>query len=94
MIGRAPGGYLDNAKRNEYNRKLCRLTAARNRSSTWRKSSRPIADGTRATFDWQGQTYERMIPEYGSDGRHLNESGRQRVAENLIMFLSQILMIS
>ena len=47
-------------------------------------------DGTRATFDWQGQTYERMIPEYGSDGRHLNESGRQRVAENLIMFLSPL----
>ena len=34
----------------------------------------PYADGTRAIFDWQGQTYERMIPEYGRDGRHLNEA--------------------
>jgi hypothetical protein len=94
MIGQAPGGYLDNAKRNEYNRKLREAYEGKEPIFDLARVESTYPDGNRATYDWKGQTYERMIPEYGSDGRHLNEPGRQRVAENLIVFLSQILMTS
>jgi hypothetical protein len=90
MIGRAPGGFEENAKRNEYNRKLRQAYDGKEPVFDLAKIESIYADGSRATFDWQRQTYERMIPEYGSDGRHLNEPGRQLVAEHLLIFLSQL----
>lgn len=91
MIGRAPGGFLDNANRNEYNRKLRQAYGGKEPIFDLAQIESTYPDGTRATFDWQGQTYERMISEYGRDGRHLNEPGRQRVAEQLLVFLSRTL---
>jgi hypothetical protein len=91
MIGRAPGGFEENAKRSEYNRKLRQAYEGKEPVFDLAKIESTYADGSRATFDWQGQTYERMIPEYGSDGRHLNEPGRQLVAEHLIVFISGLL---
>jgi hypothetical protein len=91
IIGRAPGGFIENAKRSEYNRKLRQAYAGKEPVFDLAQIESTFADGSRATFEWQGQTYERMIPEYASDGRHLNEPGRQRVAEHLIVFLSQLL---
>ena len=90
MIGRAPGGYLDNAKRNEYNRKLRQAYAGKEPIFDLAQIESSYSDGERATFEWKGQAYERMIPEYGSDGRHLNGPGRQRVAEQLLVFLSTL----
>jgi hypothetical protein len=90
MIGRAPGGYLDNARRNEYNRKLRQAYAGKEPIFDLAQIESTYPDGGRATFEWKGQAHERMIPEYGSDGRHLNEPGRQRVAEQLLVFLSTL----
>jgi hypothetical protein len=91
MIGRAPGGFQENANRNKYNRKLRQTYGGKEPIFDLAQIESTYADGTRATFDWQGQTYERMIPEYGSDGRHLNDPGRQLVAEHLLVFLSKLL---
>jgi hypothetical protein len=90
IIGRAPSGFLENARRNEYNRKLKQTYSGKEPVFDLAQIEATYVDGTRATFEWQGQTYERMIPEYASDGSHLNELGRQRVAEHLIVFFSQI----
>jgi hypothetical protein len=91
IIGRAPGGLLENIKRTEYNRKLRQAYEGKEPIFDLAQIESTYADGSRATFDWQGKSYESLIPEYGSDGSHLNELGRQRVAENLIVFLSRLL---
>ena len=34
--------------------------------------------------------YYSMAPEYTTDGGHLNETGRKRVAEQLLIFLANL----
>lgn len=90
IIGRAPGGYLDNVKRSEYNGKLREAYAGKDPIFDLAQIESTYPDGGRATFAWKGQSHERMIDEYGSDGRHLNEKGRKIVAEQLLIFLSTL----
>lgn len=48
------------------------------------------SDGSRETFTAQGQTYYSLIPDYTDDGGHLNEAGRKKVSEQLLLFLSNL----
>lgn len=52
------------------------------------ESTRP--DGTRRTFEMSGRTLEALIPEYSSDGGHLNELGQRVVASGLVRFLAAL----
>ena len=45
-------------------------------------------DGKQEFFEYQGIRYPAMVPEYTTDGGHLNEKGRKIVAEKLLIFLS------
>ncbi len=47
-------------------------------------------DGTRSSFTKDGKTYYSMVPEYTYDGGHLNETGRKKVAEQLLILLAQL----
>jgi hypothetical protein len=47
-------------------------------------------DGTRCSFSIDGKTYYSMAPEYTSDGGHLYEIGRKKVAEQLLIFLANL----
>jgi hypothetical protein len=42
-------------------------------------------DGSRCSFTMDGKTYYSMVPEYTSDGGHLNETGRKKVAEQFLI---------
>ena len=44
-------------------------------------------DGSRETFTKDGNTYYALVPSYTEDGGHLDELGRNHVAEKLLMFL-------
>ena len=57
MIGRAPGGFEDNAKRNEYNRKLRSAYGGKEPIFDLAQIESTYTDGKRASFDWQGQIY-------------------------------------
>jgi hypothetical protein len=52
------------------------------------ESTRP--DGRRETFRWRGADYDTLVPEYTSDGGHLNEDGRRRAAESLLVLLASL----
>ena len=90
IIGRPIGGYEDNIKRNEFNNLL---------RTTYREKE-PIFDlalvestflnGSRQKFQYNGSTYYALIPEYSHDGRHLNEVGRKKVAEQLLISLANL----
>ena len=48
-------------------------------------------DGTRSNFVKNGKIYYIMVPEYTYDHGHLNKVGRKRVAEQLLIFLANLL---
>jgi hypothetical protein len=47
-------------------------------------------DGRRSTFTKAGETYYSMAPEYTYDDGHLNETGRKRIAEQLLVLLANL----
>lgn len=90
LIGKAPGGYLDNIERNRYNRLLREAYAGKEPIFNLAEVEATTSRGTLATYVWKGQTYMSLHPAYASDGRHLNEQGRRHVAEHLLSFLAQL----
>lgn len=47
-------------------------------------------DDKKEFFEYDGTRYPALVPEYTTDGAHLNEKGRKIVAEKLLAFLSHI----
>lgn len=47
-------------------------------------------NGKKEFFEYQGTKYPALVPEYTTDGGHLNEKGRKIVAEQLLIFLSNL----
>lgn len=82
--------YADNIKRNEYNSLLLEKYTGKELilDIAQIESTRP--DGTRQAFSLKGLTYYSMAPEYTSDGGHLNENGRKKVAEQLLISLANL----
>lgn len=79
--------YDDNIKRNEFNDLLIKEYTGKEPIFDLAavESTRP--DGTRATFTKDGKTYSSLLPEYTQDGGHLNEFGRRRAAQALLLLL-------
>lgn len=46
--------------------------------------------GEPVTFSYEGKRYPSLYPGYTSDGGHLNESGKQVVAQRLLLLLARI----
>ncbi len=91
LLGRTLGGAERNLKRQQFN-ELLRSTYG---------GIEPVFDiaaiestkqnGDRQSHQHDGQTYYSLVPQYTDDGGHLNSLGRKIVAENLIVFLSDLL---
>ena len=79
--------YDANIKRNEFNELITKEYADKEPVFDLAKMESTHPDGTRETFTKDGKTYYSMVPGYTYDGGHLNEAGRKRVAEQLLIFL-------
>jgi len=90
LIGRPVGGVDDNIKRNEYNEMLRKEYEGKEPLFDIAKIESTFPDGTRCSFTKDGKTYYSMVPEYTNDGAHLNELGRKKVAEQLLILLSEL----
>jgi len=90
LIGRTPGGYLDNINRNRYNKMLHAAYAGKEPIFDLADVEATTPQGAKTTFELEGQTYSSLYPDYASDGRHLNEQGRRHVAEKLLLFLGDV----
>jgi len=90
LIGRAPGGYAENLRREEFNDLMRREYRGREPVFDLAavESTRP--EGGQEMFEFKGARGRALYVPYGSDGRHLNETGRRRVAEELLVFLAGI----
>jgi len=90
LMQRPVRGYADNMARHEINE---RLRKAFDQDTVfdlahW-ESTYP--DGSRSYFTRNNTRYYSLIREYTSDGGHLNEQGREFVAERFLLFLARAL---
>jgi len=90
IIGREIGGYEDNMKRTIYNELLENDFDGKDPIFDIAKIESTYPDGKRCTFESDGKTYYSLVPEYTSDGGHLNKVGRKKVAEQLLLLLANL----
>jgi len=91
LLGRADQTVLhDNAKRSAFNAML--LNKYKDREPVFDLASLEATtpEGTMESFDLGGNRYLALYPGYTHDGGHLNNRGRQRVAEGLLSTLSSL----
>jgi lysophospholipase L1-like esterase len=79
-------GEEDNMKRSIFNRMLKEKYGSRVFDLAGVESTYP--DGAKAEFSKNNGKFAYLIPAYSDDGGHLNKLGKQRIAEELIRFLS------
>jgi hypothetical protein len=88
VIGRAPYGLAENARREDYNQLL--RQAYRGREPIFDlasvESTRP--DGTRETVSWKGRAVPALLADYALDDGHLNEAGQERAARAFLAVLA------
>jgi len=91
IIGRKdPWGYIANIKRNEYNQKIVEKYEGRELIFDIATIESTYPDGKRCSFNVKGKSYYSMVPEYSTDGGHLNKVGRKIVAEQFLILLTKI----
>lgn len=90
LIGRPLYGVKENMNRNKYNELIREKYQGKDPILDIATIESTYPDGTRSTFKVDGKTYNSMVPEYTNDGGHLNVSGRKKVAEELILLLSNL----
>jgi hypothetical protein len=89
-LGRAHDRFSDNAARERFNDLMRAAYGGREPVFDLAaiQSTRP--DGTRETMTSAGRRTYALVPAYASDGSHLNERGRRRVAAELLAFLARL----
>lgn len=79
-----------NAARNEYNKLLVSHYDGKEPIFDIARLESTDPAGKRETFAYGGKEYDALVPEYTEDGGHLNEKGRQYIAEQLLIFLANL----
>ena len=90
IIGRPVFDYHDNIKRSLFNEMLIQEYDGKAPIFDLAKIESTFPDGTRCSFTKNRKTYYSMVPEYTYDGGHLNETGRKKAAEQLLILLAQL----
>ncbi len=90
IIGREIGGYSDNIKRNLFNDMLRNHYGGKEPVFDIGQIESTYPDGRKETFRVNDKSYNALVPDYASDGRHLNEMGRRVVAEQLLIYLANL----
>jgi hypothetical protein len=91
ILGKPIAGVADNIKRNEYNRLLTDYYEGREPIFDLAKVESTFRDGSRAIAAIQdGQTIYSLVPVFTYDDGHLNETGRQAAADELLRVLAAI----
>jgi len=90
LFGRAPGGLLENAKREEFDQLLRRAYGGREPLFDLARLESTSPDGRRELQDWNGSQVPALLPAYSDDGGHLNSASRVRFARELIALLASL----
>lgn len=90
MLGRAPDHYQADFRREQFNELMRREYAGREPLFDLAAIESTAPDGRQETISFQGTNGRTLFAPYTSDGGHLNEMGRRRVAEELLVLLAQL----
>jgi hypothetical protein len=88
LLGRAPYGITENARREEYNALLRQAYQGREPVFDLARVESTNPDGRTETAEWKGRTVPMLVPAYTDDGGHLNAQGRQVAARALLAVLA------
>jgi hypothetical protein len=89
-LGRSAGGYEENVARSAYNELLRKEYAGREPIFDLAKMEATTPDGSISSFTANGRQVDMLTPAYTTDGGHLNELGRRRIARELLRFLDTL----
>lgn len=81
---------MENVKRNEFNALLTQKYGDQEPIFDLARIEATRPDGTFETFTHQGKTYFALYKQYTDDGGHLNELGRQIIAQELLRMLANV----
>ncbi|HIP38202.1 MAG TPA: hypothetical protein EYG88_02225 [Desulfocapsa sulfexigens] len=87
LAGRDAWEFHDNIKRNEFNKLLLAEYKGKEPVFDIARFEATTPDGSTIGFQYKGEEYFAVNPEYSEDGGHLNVIGRKRIAENFLLFL-------
>jgi hypothetical protein len=90
LLGRAPGGLLENKRRDEFSELLRRTYGGKEPVFDLALLESTGPDGRRELQDWNGSKVPALLPAYTDDGGHLNPAARLRFARELIGFLAEL----
>ena len=79
--------FADNINRNKYNALLTKEYEGKEPILDIAAIESTKPDGSRQSFEVDGVTYYSLYPGYTTDGGHLNELGRKKVAEQFLLLL-------
>ncbi len=79
--------YDRNINKNEFNKLLKKEYKGKEPIFDLAMVESTYPDGRRATFKKDGKIYYSLVPDYSNDGGHLNDMGRNKVAEQLLILL-------
>ena len=88
FLGMPVWGDDANAKRHEFNQ-LVRETYDRNLIIDVAEQESTRLDGTQQQYTKDGQTYPSLVPAYTTDGGHLNEVGKKKVAAEMVRVIAR-----
>jgi hypothetical protein len=80
----------NNSNRSEFNEMLRKEYEGKASIFDLAKIESTYSDGRRIAIQKRGKTFYALVPEYTYDGGHLNETGRKKVAEQLLILLANI----
>ena len=90
LIGRAPDGYPDNLRRAQFNERMRREYAGREPVFDLAAIESTDPGGRPRTIAFKGVAGHALLAPYTIDGGHLNDVGRRRVAEELLVMLAKL----
>jgi hypothetical protein len=90
LLGRTPGRYGANFARERFNDLMRDAYRGREPLFDLATIESTAPDGRRETIRFGNRSGHALVPAYTADGSHLNEVGRRRVAEELLVFLARL----
>lgn len=90
IIGRPVFHYHDNINRNRFNEMLRKEYYGKAPIFDLAKIQSTTPDARSTSFTKKGKTYYTLAPNYTYDGGHLNELGRKKAAEQLLILLASL----
>ncbi|MCP3161440.1 hypothetical protein [Myxococcus qinghaiensis] len=88
LLGRPVWGIAENVQRETFNELMRKTYGGKEPLFDLARLESTAPDGTRETYELNGQTWPAMVPGYSDDGGHLNATAQARLAKELLNFLA------